>query len=102
MVASAVSARTQPLRIVVSPVHLEDEDLRGFEEHLSYRDTAFVRYVFQPVAVYEFEQHGAATAMHLKIELCGDKLTLIRARPDSCLFEEPDEVGTLIGLVPCG
>lgn len=71
-----MSTRTQPLRIVVSPVRVDDEYLR----------------------VYEFggEQDEAVPAMRLKIELHGDQLTLIRARPDNGLFEEEDEASTLM------
>ncbi|KAH7673230.1 hypothetical protein AAVH_42290 [Aphelenchoides avenae] len=37
--ASSASNRTRPLGMEVSPVHFEDEDLREYAQHLTYRDS---------------------------------------------------------------
>ncbi|KAH7720482.1 hypothetical protein AAVH_12015 [Aphelenchoides avenae] len=65
--ASSVSKRAHPLRIAVSPVRVEDDDLRDFEHRLSHPNGGTQR-------VYDFpgEQHGAVAAMHLQIVLHAD------------------------------
>ncbi|KAH7695599.1 hypothetical protein AAVH_37338, partial [Aphelenchoides avenae] len=88
--ASALSMSTQPLIIVASPVPVEEEDLRDFVQHLSYR------YRGQPeqLRIYDFpsEQHGPAAAMHLQIVLHpNNRLELIRAQRPDPLFYKTDE-----------
>lgn len=71
--------RTRSLRIEVSPVSIEDEYLRDFEQHLSYSGVGS----WAPKRrLYEFpcEKHGAVSAMRLQIVLEGKTLTLIRAQ----------------------
>ncbi|KAH7720487.1 hypothetical protein AAVH_12020 [Aphelenchoides avenae] len=87
--ASSVSMRALPLRIIVSPVRVEDDDLRDFAQLVSYR------YRGTPVQkrIYDFpgEQHGAVAAMHLQIVLHADnKLELIRAQRTHWLFHNSD------------
>ncbi|KAH7695645.1 hypothetical protein AAVH_37294, partial [Aphelenchoides avenae] len=48
--AHSVSMRTQPLRITVSPLRFEDEDLRDFAQYLSYRN----RGSLWPMRTYNF------------------------------------------------
>ncbi|KAH7673290.1 hypothetical protein AAVH_42230, partial [Aphelenchoides avenae] len=87
--ASAASTRTQPFRIVVSPCSVDDGDLRGFTQHLSYR------YRGKPYQqrIYNFlgEQREAVTAIDLQIVLGSDTLSLIRARRPNIWFYESDE-----------
>ncbi|KAH7701466.1 hypothetical protein AAVH_31402 [Aphelenchoides avenae] len=88
--ASSVSTRTQPLRIMVSPWRIEDEDLRDFADHLSYR----YRGTPGELRVYDFpaEQRGASAAMHLQIVLFpSNMLGIYRARRPSRGFLESDE-----------
>ncbi|KAH7723028.1 hypothetical protein AAVH_09501 [Aphelenchoides avenae] len=88
--ASSLSTRTLPLRITVSPARFEDEDLRDFAEHLSYRQRGTPR----QARIYDFpgEQQGADAAMHLQIVLSqGNRLELFRARRPNFFFHKSDE-----------
>ncbi|KAH7694326.1 hypothetical protein AAVH_38631, partial [Aphelenchoides avenae] len=88
--ASALSKRTQPLRIVVFSPSVDDDNLRDFEHRLSYRDRGQPR----QVRIYDFlgEQHGAVAAVDLQIVLHSDNtLEIIRARRPDCFFRESDE-----------
>ncbi|KAH7710681.1 hypothetical protein AAVH_22017 [Aphelenchoides avenae] len=85
--ASSVSKRVRPLRIFVSAVRVEDDDLRDFAQLLSHRG----RGTPLEVRIYDFpgEQRGAVAAMHMQIVLHpNDKLELIRAQRPSELFHE--------------
>ncbi|KAH7723001.1 hypothetical protein AAVH_09473 [Aphelenchoides avenae] len=78
------------LRIVVSPVRFEEEDLRDFAQHLSYRQRGWPG----QERIYDFpgEQHDADAAMDLQIALFpGDRLEVVRARRPNPLFRESDE-----------
>ncbi|KAH7725618.1 hypothetical protein AAVH_06798 [Aphelenchoides avenae] len=98
--ASAVSMRTQTLRITVGPLPpIEDVDLRDFAQHLSYRR----RDGWDDLRVYDFpdQQNG----MHLQIKMnwnqeCieefslptpGDTLVMVRARRPNRFFYKPHE-----------
>lgn len=81
--------RTQPLRIFVSAVPVEDEDLRDFALHLSYRD----RGTPEELRIYDFPgaQQGTIAAIHLQIALYwGNSLELIRARRPHVYFKKLD------------
>lgn len=67
--------RTRPLRITVSPVRFEEEDLRDNAQHLTYRRRGKHRIYDLPC-----EQHGTVIAMRLQIVLEENELNLIRAR----------------------
>ncbi|KAH7698818.1 hypothetical protein AAVH_34084 [Aphelenchoides avenae] len=88
--ASDASMRTKPLRISVSPVRLEEEDIRDFEERLSYRHRGRP----EQLRIYDFpaEQLEGIAAMHLQIALHpGNRLELIRAPLPNFYFYKPDE-----------
>lgn len=76
--------RTRPLQITVSPVRFEEEGLRDYAQHLTYRR----RGQLWQQRIYDFpcEQHGAATGMRLQIVLERETLILIRNRHDSIGF----------------
>lgn len=83
--------RSRPVRILMSPSSVEDEDLRGYAQNLSYRGRG------QPTQcrIYDFstEQHGAPLEMRLQIVLssaCGT-LKVIRARRQYPFFTKSDE-----------
>ncbi|KAH7699053.1 hypothetical protein AAVH_33844, partial [Aphelenchoides avenae] len=83
--ASTASARTQALRVVVSQVRFDEEDLRDFAQNVSYRD----RGMPWETRIYDFPdgQHGAGAAMHLQLVLHPDKrLEMIRAQRPNPLF----------------
>ncbi|KAH7723027.1 hypothetical protein AAVH_09500 [Aphelenchoides avenae] len=88
--ANTVSVRTRPLRIIVSPSPVEDEDLREFAQHLSLHR----RGESWQIRMYDFpgEQQGAVAAMDLQIVLRseGNKLVLIRARRPHNFFYKSD------------
>lgn len=82
--------RTRPLRILVRPLRFEEENLRDFAEHLSYRKRGQSR----ELRIYDFpgEQSGTDASMHLQIALFpGDRLELVRARRPNHRFRESDE-----------
>lgn len=85
-----MSVRTRPLRIIVSPSPVEDEDLREFAQHLSLHR----RGESWQIRMYDFpgEQQGAVAAMDLQIVLRseGNKLVLIRARRPHNFFYKSD------------
>lgn len=82
-----MSARTQSLRIIVSPVRFEEEDLRDFSRHLSYRN----RGKPYQMRIYDFPG-GANSAMDLQIVLREDNsLELVRARRPHIFFHSSDE-----------
>ncbi|KAH7702551.1 hypothetical protein AAVH_30289 [Aphelenchoides avenae] len=85
--ASSMSMRVRPLRITVSTVRFEDEDLRDYAQHLTYSGPGC------PKRIYHFccKQHGAVTAMCLEIVLEGSELIMSRARHGSLRFYEADE-----------
>lgn len=85
-----MSTRTHPLRVIVSPVPVEDEDLRDFAQHVSYRQ----RGTPEQLRIYDFpgEQHGAINAMHLRIVLHpNNKLVMLRAQRHHEFFQDSDE-----------
>ncbi|KAH7714720.1 hypothetical protein AAVH_17919 [Aphelenchoides avenae] len=90
--ASAVSKRTQPLRIFVSPVRIEDGDLRDFADHLWHSRHHGTVYHLR---VYDFlgEPQGADAAVCLQIALHSenDGLEVIRAPIPNDLFYDQDE-----------
>lgn len=79
----------------MEPVRFEEEDLRDFMQHLSYRN----RRTRWEVRVYDFrgEPRGEGAAMDLQITLersprwTGDRLQMIRARRPNPYFESSDE-----------
>lgn len=83
--------RTQSLRIIVSTPPFQEEDLRDFEQYLSYcdRDTP------EELRIYNFpdDQHETDATMDLQIVLdrLSNRLELIRARRSSPLFTKSDE-----------
>ncbi|KAH7723015.1 hypothetical protein AAVH_09487 [Aphelenchoides avenae] len=89
--ASSMSLRTQSLRIAVFPLRfVEEENLRDFAQHLSYRH----RGMPHEVRIYDFpgEQHGAVAAVHTQIVLHSDNiLEMIRARRPNPVFDVSDE-----------
>ncbi|KAH7697353.1 hypothetical protein AAVH_35565 [Aphelenchoides avenae] len=89
--ASSVSARAQPFRILASWPRVEEEDLRDFSQHLSYRQ----RGTPHQLRIYDFpgEQQGAVAPMDLQITLYDgdDTLAMIRAQRPNFFFWESDE-----------
>ncbi|KAH7723029.1 hypothetical protein AAVH_09502 [Aphelenchoides avenae] len=88
--ASFMSTRTLPLRITVSPARFEEEDLRDFAQHLSYRR----RGTPHEERIYDFpvEHQGADAAMRLQIVLSkGNRLELFRAHLPNFFFHKSDE-----------
>ncbi|KAH7722994.1 hypothetical protein AAVH_09466 [Aphelenchoides avenae] len=80
--------RTRPLRITVSPVRFEEEDLRDFAQHLTYREHGAPR----QLRIYDFpvDQQGADAPMHLQIVLHSDNtLETIRAQRLSPFLKSP-------------
>ncbi|KAH7723031.1 hypothetical protein AAVH_09504 [Aphelenchoides avenae] len=89
--ASSVSTRKQPFRIVASWPRVEEEDLRDFSQHLSYRD----RGTPNQLRIYDFpgEQHGTDASIDMQITLNDgdDTLAMIRAQRPNRFFWESDE-----------
>ncbi|KAH7714708.1 hypothetical protein AAVH_17907 [Aphelenchoides avenae] len=86
--ASAVSMRRKPIRIRVSPVPFEEEDLRDYAQYLTAGSSEQPR----QWRAYDFprEQCGASTAMDLQIMLHAEHgLEMIRGYPD--FYPETDE-----------
>ncbi|KAH7708166.1 hypothetical protein AAVH_24594 [Aphelenchoides avenae] len=86
--ASRASTRTRPLRIVVSPVHVKDKDLRDFAQHHLYHQNSRLR-------IYDFRdaQHEADDAMRLQIVLDhrDNTLELNRAQSPNRFFHKSNE-----------
>ncbi|KAH7693420.1 hypothetical protein AAVH_39544 [Aphelenchoides avenae] len=91
--ACYLSKRTQPLRIFVSPVRIEDEDLHDFAQHLVYRRNAGTVYELRIYDFYEYDDDEQGVGMHVQIVLHSenDGLELILARGPNRLFYESDE-----------
>lgn len=78
------------VRIVVSPLRFEPEDLRDFAQQLLYRS----RRGPDQSRVYDFPagEHGAHVAMHLQVVLYPDNsLEMLRARRPTGLFYAADK-----------
>lgn len=75
---------TRSLRIYVSPLRFEDEDLRGYARYLSFRN----RDGLSQLRIYNFpcDEHGVVTGVRLQIVLEGETLTLTRARHENSHF----------------
>lgn len=75
----------------MSPLRIEDDDLRDFVQHLSYRH----RGEPNEMRLYDFpgEPHQAAPAIHLQIALrwAQNRLELFRAQRPNLFFYESDE-----------
>ncbi|KAH7696287.1 hypothetical protein AAVH_36644, partial [Aphelenchoides avenae] len=82
--ASSVSVRTRPLRITVSPVCFEEEDLRDYAQYLTYRDRG--RPWQQRIYSFPCTQRGAVTSTRLQLVLERETLILSRARQGSLRF----------------
>ncbi|KAH7722963.1 hypothetical protein AAVH_09433 [Aphelenchoides avenae] len=91
--ACYLSKRTQPLRIFVSPVRIEEEDLHDFAQHLVSRRNAGTVYQLRIYDFYEHDDDEQDVGMHVQIALHSenDGLELILARGPNLLFYESDE-----------
>ena len=78
--------RTQSLRVIVEPIRIEEEDLYGFAQHLSYCDHGRMR-------IYDFpgKQRGEGAPIDLQIALWDDMLFMVRARRPNAYFRSSDE-----------